>query len=415
MTQEEQIERIVLGACLDEMGTVDYACRVVLPEFFGMESHSRMFARVREMHRRKSLVNPLTLMTELGRLKELEAVGGAAYVTDLTNGVPFGMGPRLREYVDRLKEFYRLRMLKIMAASIEAGESSAEITQKIQACLERISEGSPDSAVFSPFPDFVSATPTQIDWMVSGIIERGANGFVAAEPKGSKSFCTADLAIALATGTPWLGFAVPQPTRVALVSREDNPALTSWRLKHLMQGRELNPVQLARLETHLYVNTRAQTPRFMLDNEQELAELIGACREKKIEFIILDVLNILHQADENDNTQMAGVLRKVKWLNEETGAAIGILHHYKKEDSGRITQRLRGASAIAGFAEWVIGLSLADEDAKIRKMEFELKAAQPPEPVYFCIDAQEGKPARIQRVAIQTQTRPQQRAQRGVN
>lgn len=415
MNHEAQVERLVLGACLDEMGTVDYACRMVLPEYFGLDSHGRIFARIRDMHRRKSPVNMLTLMTELGRLKELEAVGGAAYVTDLSDGVPFGMGPRLREYVDRLKECYRVRLLKTLAESIATGESSAEITQKIHSTLERISEGSSDSAMFASFPDFVASTPAQIDWMVSGIIERGANGFVAAEPKGSKSFCTADLAIALATGTHWLGFAVPHPVRVALVSREDNPSLTSWRLKHLMQGRELNAPQLDRLETNLYVNTRQQTPRFMLDNEQELSELINACREKRIEFIILDVLNILHQADENDNTQMAGVLRKVKWLHEETGAAIGILHHYKKEDSGRITQRLRGASAIAGFAEWVIGLSMADEEAKIRKMEFELKAGQPPEPIYFAISAEEGKPARIQRVMLQTQTRATQRQQKGVN
>jgi len=415
VNHEQQNERIVLGACLDEMGTVDYACRVVLPEFFGMESHARIFARIREMHRRKSAINALTVMTELHRLKELEAVGGAAYVTDLTNGVPFGMGPRLQEYVDRLKEFHRIRTLKALAETIVASESSAEITQKIQATLERLQDSSADSPVFAAFPDFVASTPTQIDWMVSGVIERGANGFVAAEPKGSKSFCTADLAIALATGTPWLGFAVPQPVRVALVSREDNPSLTSWRLKHLMMGKELNTVQLDRLETHLYVNTRQQTPRFMLDNEQELSELINACREKRIEFIILDVLNILHQADENDNTQMASVLRKVKWLHEETGAAIGILHHYKKEDSGRITQRLRGASAIAGFAEWVIGLSMADEEAKIRRMEFELKAGQPPEPIYFSINAEEGKPAKIQRVMLQNPPKQTQRAQRGVN
>jgi hypothetical protein len=415
MTLEQQTELLVLGACLDEMGTVDFACRSVLPEYFSLESHQRIFARVREMHRRKTPVNVVTLLHELMRLKELEAVGGAAYVTDLPNGVPSGMGPGLREYVDRLKEFHRVRTLKSLAALIDAGQSSADITRQIHATLEMLSENTADSVVFSAFPDFVSSTQTQIDWMVGGIIERGANGFIAAEPKGSKSFCTADLAIALATGTPWLDFSVPTPTRVALVSREDNPSLTAWRLKHLMMGRELDPVQLGYLERNLYVNTRAQTPRFMLDNEQELSELINACRTKKIEFIILDVLNILHQADENDNTQMAGVLRRVKWLAEETGAAIGILHHYKKEDSGRITQRLRGASAIAGFAEWVIGLSMADEEAKIRRMEFELKAGQPPDPIHFCINAQEGMPARIQRIMLQNQPPKQQRAQKGVN
>jgi hypothetical protein len=50
-----------------------------------------------------------------------------------------------------------------------------------------------------------------------------------------------------------------------------------------------------------------------------------------------------------------------------------------------MTQRLRGASAIAGWAEWLIGISMADEETKVRRMDFELKAACPPDPIYFQI------------------------------
>jgi hypothetical protein len=50
-----------------------------------------------------------------------------------------------------------------------------------------------------------------------------------------------------------------------------------------------------------------------------------------------------------------------------------------------MTQRLRGSSAIAGWAEWLIGLTLVDEVQKIRRMEFELKAAQPPDAIGFKI------------------------------
>ena len=52
-----------------------------------------------------------------------------------------------------------------------------------------------------------------------------------------------------------------------------------------------------------------------------------------------------------------------------------------------MTQRLRGSSAIAGWAEWLIGISMADQDTKTRCMEFELKAAQPQDPIHYRIES----------------------------
>ncbi len=251
--------------------------------------------------------------------------------------------------------------------------------------------------VFVDFPEFVTSTTDKIDWLVLGVIERGSNGFVAAPPKGAKSFVTSDLAISLATGSSWLDFPIPVPVRVGLVSREDNPHLTAWRLRSLMSGKGLTVVQQQMLEKNLYVNTRAQTPGLMLDNEEEMNELLAAIKAKRLEFVILDVFNVLHAADENDNTEMRKVLNQCKRIQDESGAAIGILHHFNKETQGSVTQRLRGASAISGFAEWMIGITMADEELRIRRMEFELKAACPPEPICFHIKAAEGEPAKISR------------------
>jgi len=52
-----------------------------------------------------------------------------------------------------------------------------------------------------------------------------------------------DLALSLAMGVDWLGFKVPQPVRVALITREDNPSLTAWRMKHLYLGSFLSAFQ----------------------------------------------------------------------------------------------------------------------------------------------------------------------------
>jgi len=232
---------------------------------------------------------------------------------------------------------------------------------------------------------FVSQAPEQVDWLVEGIIERGANGFFSAVPKGGKSWAAVDLAISLALGCNWLGFRVPEAVRVAVISREDNPSLTAWRIRHLSACRR--GVNLGLLDTNLYVNSRQQSPELMLDNPEQMTELLADLRSLKPRFAIFDVFNVLHCADENDNQEMRTILRQLSTIQAEIGCGIGVVHHYNKADQGSMTQRLRGSSAIAGWAEWLIGISMADENTKTRRMEFELKAAQPPDPIYFRIDS----------------------------
>lgn len=424
MTPQEHIERVLLGACLvEDEQTIRMIAACLKPIHFSLDSHKRIARRIVALYNSQKPVSQVTVLQELQHYKELECVGGWSYVSGLTEGLPVQLGKAALDHIERLKEFWRINRLKEISAMIwkesdEAGQDAATIAQQVTAQVESLFDpsGSGKSHIFADFAGFVTDSEnSSIDWMLAGIIERGANGFIAAEPKGAKSFSSADLVLALATGTPWLEFAVPRPTRVGLVSREDNPALTAWRLKNLLNGRQFSPIQLSYLETNLYVNTRAQTASLMLDNESQMDELMGAIKERKIEFVLLDVFNVLHSADENDNTQMAAVLRRVRRIQDKTGAAIGIIHHYSKsEGHGRITQRLRGASAIAGFAEWIIGLSMVDEEAQVRRMEFELKAGASPQPIYFCIDSTEQK-LKLKRVQMMQQGSTRKTTQKGVN
>lgn len=264
----------------------------------------------------------------------------------------------------------------------------ADLWEQVKATRRWFPPEQAHSGLLVNAPTFVTTLPQEIDWLVHGIIERKANGFFCAVPKGGKSWAAIDLALSLALGAPWLGFEVSKPVRTALISREDNPALTSWRLQHLFAKKEGGNRDL--ITTHLYVNSRQQSPELMIDDHAQMGELTDALKRLEIEFAIFDVLNVLHAADENDNTEMRAVLRRLSALQAEVGCGIGVVHHYSKAENGSMTQRLRGASAIAGWAEWLIGISMADEESKTRRMEFELKAAQPPDPIFYRIESSPG-------------------------
>src|SRR5215469_11687877 len=146
-------------------------------------------------------------------------------------------------------------------------------------------------------------------------------------------------------GTDFMGFRVPRPVKTALISREDNPSLTAWRIRHLFSGKQPDNPEL--FAENLYINTGQHSKQLLLDNYEQMAELVGELRMMKPEFVILDVLNVLHTRDENDNQEMRQVLARLEEIQREIGCGIGLCHHYNKMGNGSMTQRMRGSSAIA--------------------------------------------------------------------
>jgi len=244
----------------------------------------------------------------------------------------------------------------------------------------------PPPHLLIPAKRFEAQLSEEITWLVNGVIQRGSNGFICGAPKSGKSWVAVDLALSLALGMPWLDFPVPQRVKTALITREDNPALTKWRLRHLLAGKGKT---LEDVGDHLWVNSREQSPEFRLDKPEQVAEMLLELKKVKPEFLILDVLNVLHGRDENDNQEMRRILEQLTLIQQEVGCSIAVLHHFNKMAEGSMTQRLRGSSAIAGWAEWLVGIEPVPGGKGLRSMEFELKAAMSPEPLRFEITSDE--------------------------
>ncbi|MGH9650246.1 MAG: DnaB-like helicase N-terminal domain-containing protein, partial [Terriglobales bacterium] len=84
-----EAERSVLGAILLDNFAYNQAAEAPLhPEDFSLDSHRRIYARMAELSESSRPIDLITLTEELGRHKEVEAVGGVAYITSLTDGVP---------------------------------------------------------------------------------------------------------------------------------------------------------------------------------------------------------------------------------------------------------------------------------------------------------------------------------------
>jgi NACalpha-BTF3-like transcription factor len=387
-----ECEKSILGAVLLDNSIASEALITLKSEHFFLDAHRRIYQRLADLAEQGRPLDIVSLTECLMSHKELEAVGGAGYLASLTDGVP--RRSSLEHYVRIVRDKFLVRSAihaanAVIATALEQGQGA---TALLQSALSRFMQLSVESIehdvdVFVDVADFCAGPDIQPDWLVEGLIERGSNGIVAADPKGMKSLTTAYLAACLGLGLPWLRLAVKQRVRVALVSREDNPETTKRRLKHIVRGMGAD---MEELRGWVHVNSKKQSPSLMLDNPREVANLIRCIKKWDSEFIIFDVLNKLHSQDENDNTKLRMVMNQIDRIQVETGAQACVLHHLNKGDAGQsITRRLRGAGAIAGFAEWIAGIELEDEASHVRCMRFETKAGGSLKPIYYVVSGDE--------------------------
>src|SRR6188474_295649 len=83
--QAVELEEAVLGAMLLEREALSTVIDILSPEAFYKEQNGRVFQAMIALFNRSEPVDILTVTQELKRTGELEIVGGAYYVSALTN------------------------------------------------------------------------------------------------------------------------------------------------------------------------------------------------------------------------------------------------------------------------------------------------------------------------------------------
>ncbi len=258
-----------------------------------------------------------------------------------------------------------------------------------------------ETTLFMNVSQFLEKSADHIEWLVEGVIQKGANGMVIAKPKSGKSFAIQDLAVALASGQKWLDFFVPRRVKTALVSREDHSGLTQWRKRKILTARKLAAQDL---DGYLYINAKGLKPKVMLDYPDDVSALIADLKRYETEFLILDVMRVLHGSDENDNTEMQKIIDILNHIHGETGASVCLIHHdNKRDEGGSITERVRGASSIAGWTEFLGWIRVVDVPTLTREFSCDIKADQAPAPFYWRIVDTEDNGVALTRVEWEAQ------------
>jgi len=132
-----EAEKAVLGAILLDEKAYDQAADLGLaPADFFLDSHRRIYAAVSDLREAGQPVDPVTLRNELETRKQLEAVGGAAYVAGLLDGVPDR--PSIKAYVKLVQDASQRRNL-IHACTASIAQAS-EGSSKAPECLSNLGD-----------------------------------------------------------------------------------------------------------------------------------------------------------------------------------------------------------------------------------------------------------------------------------
>lgn len=136
-------EKTILGAILLDNSAHSEAAERLEPDDFSLDSHKRIFVRMSELMNDQRAVDIVTLSHELARVKEIEAVGGVAYLASLTEGLP--MRPVIEEYIRIVKDKSLLRKLMLIcsaaiARAADQSETALEVIGAAETALLEVSE-----------------------------------------------------------------------------------------------------------------------------------------------------------------------------------------------------------------------------------------------------------------------------------
>ena len=143
MPSNTDVERSLLGSILLDNDLQNEAMAALRPEDFYLDAHRRIYARMVDLSENARPIDILTLAEELNRHKELESVGGIAYLSSLADGVP--RRSSIEHYVKIVKDKALLRNLihaanGIIAQASAQGDEAAEVLDAAEASIFQISD-----------------------------------------------------------------------------------------------------------------------------------------------------------------------------------------------------------------------------------------------------------------------------------
>ena len=172
--------------------------------------------------------------------------------------------------------------------------------------------------------DMLPELPSEV---IEGIIRRGGKLLVAGASKSGKSYLMIELAVAVATGSEWLGFPCARG-RVLYVNLEIQMPQFMHRVQRVC---EKMGVDTAGVPHNLMIaNQRGKVS----DITPLVDRMLAACRPGEYDLVIIDPAYKVQPGSENDADAITAFCAELDLLAEGLGCTIAYTHHHSKGAQG---------------------------------------------------------------------------------
>ncbi len=177
-----------------------------------------------------------------------------------------------------------------------------------------------------------------VDYVVEKLVTNSSVDVFFGEPGSKKTYSALSLAVCVANGKPWLGFATRQ-SPVLYLDEESGERRFTRRLGEALRGElcdEHSPIHYVCLAS------------FKLDTSADPVIIQGLIEGVGARLVIFDALADLMDGDENDKADVQPVFNHLRKIAEATDSAVMVIHHAGKSGG------YRGSSAIKGAVDLMV-------------------------------------------------------------
>ncbi len=362
--QNVDAEMSLLGAILIDEETLADISEHVKPKDFYDKRHAVIYDAVMRLYEKNKPVDLLTLTDELKRKKELEEIGGSAYLTELTNYVP--TAAHAESYAEIVaQKAVRRRLIKASGEISELGydenTTTQELLQQAEAELFSVSDQSLkqdlvsiESILTDSFDRMeelhrnkgelrgVRTGYRDLDNMTAGL-QRSDLIILAARPAMGKTTLVTNLAYNVATiaKQPVLFFSL-EMSKEQLVDRmlADASGVDAWNIRTGNLSDEdfskLSEAMGEMAEAPIYID---DTPGVSVLEMRTKAR--RAAHEQPLGLIIIDYLQLMQgsgRSDGNRVQEVSEISRGLKLLARELNVPVIALSQLSRSVENRSPQ-----------------------------------------------------------------------------
>jgi hypothetical protein len=353
---DEESEKALLGAAFVEQDAIQIAADILSERDFYSPQNREIWSAMVALHKAGADVDSATLRSELERRKKWETCGGASYLDHLLDCRP--IIPHADDYAKRIAECSRWRTTKDATRRLDRLLSdpmvSDEQVERALSDVRRHAEGSSDELPSLTLEELERLErPLGGKWLINGWWTAGGCGIIVGDPKSNKSLLSLLMCMSIASGADFLRRWPIAKCGPALYIGEEGD---QWSVRDLCTKLR-KACAIGPTDGRLVLSMQKGAD---ITSQRGRGRISALVRRLRPVFTVIDTWGrCAERVDLNSYRDVMDHLGFLRRLSAETGTAIQIVHHLKKQDFGRaehITARALGSQAFWGWSDDFIGV-----------------------------------------------------------